>query len=471
MTLTIEHPNRVQLTLFLCGQLAVAEQEGIAAHVAECDQCCQALREIPDDAFMAMLKDASTPPDTGDGKHYASVSRDLSLPMELRKHPRYKIGKFLGAGGMGVVYQAEHRLMDRIVALKILHQDLMRHPRVVKRFRQEVKAAAKLSHPNIVAAYDADQAGDVHFLVMEFVDGMSLDRLVLKRGPLEPSYACYFIRQAAKGLAHAVQAGMVHRDIKPQNLMLTRKGQVKILDFGMARLAAETRADLAAEGEASGPTGGNDPDLTHHGEVMGTPDYMAPEQATDASQADIRADIFSLGCTLYYLLSGKKPFVGGSVRGRVFAQKTAPPPPLAKLRDDLPGGLIAIIEKMMAKEPGDRFQTPAAVVKAADAIRRPGRWLRPGGCAGESAAPRRKKVPGALPAVVPPVVDIAPKDAKKFLARCPFCLTRLRIPIRALGDSLPCPQCGNFFTAVADEQGGGPSAARLDGSHVTQGRK
>ncbi len=447
----------MQLTAFLCGQLETAEQEGIAAHVAACDQCCQALREIPDDAFVAMLKDASAPPETGDGKHYASLSRDLSLPMELRKHPRYKLGKFLGAGGMGVVYQAEHRLMDRLVALKILHQDLMRNPRVIKRFRQEVKAAARLSHPNIVTAYDADQAGDAHFLVMEFVDGMSLDRLIAKRGPLEPGYACYFIRQAAKGLGHAFEAGTVHRDIKPQNLMLTRKGQVKILDFGLARLASETRADLAASssplptgGEGPGVRGSEHADLTNLGDIMGTPDYMAPEQAIDASQADIRADIYSVGAVLYYLLTGQKPFPSGVARANLVARRYAPPTPIGKVRNDLPAGLTAVIEKMMAKDLANRYQTPAEVVKALAP------YAKPTPVAAPLPAPAPAKKPAApTPTAVPPVVEVAPNETQNFLARCPFCLTRIRIPTRALGASLPCPQCSSFFTAVPEDEGSG----------------
>src|ERR1019366_9736233 len=147
---------------------------------------------------------------------------------------------------------------------------------------------------------------DVHFLVMEFVDGMSLGQLVAKKGPIEIAHACNFARQAAKGLQHAFEAGMVHRDIKPHNLMLTRKGQIKILDFGLARLASETRTDLGL------PAGLDRPDLTRLGDIMGTPDFMAPEQIADPSRADIRADLYSLGCTLYFLLAGKSPFAEGS---------------------------------------------------------------------------------------------------------------------------------------------------------------
>jgi serine/threonine protein kinase len=392
------------------------------------------LRAIPDDALAVQLKEISAVPNE------TQASFDLTLPAELLNHPRYKIGKFLGSGGMGLVYQAEHRIMDRIVALKILHHDLVRHPRVVQRFRQEVKAAARLSHPNIVAAYDADQAGDAHFLVMEFVDGVSLDRLVKKRGALEPGYACYFIRLAAKGLAHAFQAGMVHRDIKPQNLMLTRNGQVKILDFGLARLASETRADLAA-GPGPGVRGNA---LTNLGDVMGTPDYMAPEQAQDASQADIRADIYSLGCTLYFLLTGQTPYSPGTARAKLLAKQTVAPQPITKWRGDLPAALVQVIEKMMARDPGQRYQTPAAVVKALAPFAKPA----------PVAAPTPAKKADAAPS--PGIVDAARNEPNNFLARCPFCVTRIRLPARALGASLPCPQCGSFFTAVPEEDGNTP---------------
>jgi len=454
----LEHPKVEQLTAFLCGKLDSVDQEAIGAHVAACDRCCQALREIPDDKFVALLKDANAVPETGDGRHYGSLNRDLSLPMELRKHPRYKIGKFLGSGGMGLVYQAEHRMMDRIVALKILHHDLIQNPRIVKRFRQEVKAAARLLHPNIVTAYDADQAGDAHFLVMEYVDGVSLYRLVAKRGPLEVAYAAYFIRQAAKGLEHAFQQGMVHRDIKPQNLMLTRKGQVKILDFGLARLAAETRTPgdfslASAEGESPEPSDADAEGLTNLGDVMGTPDYMAPEQAIDASAADIRADIYSLGCTMYYLLTGKTPFETKSIRAKVFAQKYSQPRPITKLRDDLPASLVQIIEKMMAKDPQDRYQTPTAVVKALAPFAKPTPMAK---SVPFEAPPAPAQKPAQTQIATPPVVEAAGKETQNFLARCPFCLTRIRIPARALGASLPCPHCSSYFTSVPEDEGSGP---------------
>ena len=278
------HPRREQLVAFMGGQLNETEREALASHIEECDACCQLLRELPEDALVARLRMGNTPTNAGD-EVAAPPRRDQALPTELIDHPRYKIGRFLGSGGMGAVYQAEHRLMDRVVALKIIHRDLIQHPRVIERFRLEVKAAARLSHPNIVTAYDAEQAGDAHFLVMEFVDGISLAQLVGKKGAVEIATACNFARQAAKGLQHAFEAGMVHRDIKPHNLMLTRKGQIKILDFGLARLASETRADLR------GPANEDRPGMTRTGEIMGTPDYMAPEQFVDPSRAEAAADL------------------------------------------------------------------------------------------------------------------------------------------------------------------------------------
>jgi len=437
-----EHPSREQLAAFLSGTLADAAQEAIATHIAGCDACCALLRQIPDDPFVAQLRGADSPSAHGGQKPGATLTDESSLPIELREHPKYKIGRYLGAGGMGLVYQAEHRLMDRVVALKIIHRDLSRHPRVVQRFRQEVRAAGRLSHPNIVAAYDAEQAGDAHFLVMEYVDGVSLDRLIARRGPLEPSYACYFIRQAAKGLQHAFEKGMVHRDIKPQNLMLNRNGQIKILDFGLARLAHESRtADRDFDPDAAPD---DRPDITRLGDIMGTPDYMAPEQAFDSSQADIRADIYSLGCTLYFLLAGKTPFGGATARAKVLSQRHQLPEPIGKRRSDLAPALVAVLEKLMAKDVAQRYQTPAEVMKALAPFAKPTPVVPP------EPTPAKK---AAMPA--PPVIDAARQDPASFLARCPFCLVRVRIPTRALGMSLPCPKCSSFFTAVPEDESTG----------------
>ena len=248
----------------------------------------------------------------------SSTSEDIPAP--LAEHPRYEIVRLIGKGGMGDVYEARHRMMERTVALKIIKQELMRKPEAVDRFHREVKAAAQLAHPNVVTAYDAEQAGDVHFMVMEFVDGVDLSQMVKDRGALPVAEACDYIRQAAIGLQHAHERGMVHRDIKPHNLMVTADGTVKILDFGLASLAPEAIAD-ADTVEARG-------DLTAAGAIMGTPDFISPEQADDARQADIRSDIYSLGATLYFLLSGRPPFAEGSVMHKLKSHAQVEPEPL-----------------------------------------------------------------------------------------------------------------------------------------------
>jgi serine/threonine protein kinase len=210
---------------------------------------------------------------------------------------------------MGAVYKAQHKLMDRVVALKVIRGSLIGKEGVVERFVRELKAAARLRHPNIVTAYDAEQVGDTHLLVMELVEGISLDRIISNDGPLPVDKAIDYIRQAALGLQHAHERGMVHRDIKPQNLMLTPEGQIKILDFGLARIIQETAsAETPALAGCPSLKGEGAPPITQDGEVMGTPDYIAPEQVSDPRTADARVDLYSLGCTLYHLLAGHTPF-------------------------------------------------------------------------------------------------------------------------------------------------------------------
>ncbi|OYW20869.1 MAG: hypothetical protein B7Z55_06620, partial [Planctomycetales bacterium 12-60-4] len=226
-------------------------------------------------------------------------------------------------------------------------------------------------HPNIVAAYDAEQAGNTHFLAMEFVDGTDLASVVEQQGPLPVAKACDAIRQAATALQHAHERGMVHRDIKPHNLMISRNGQVRILDFGLAGFATETAlcdADEETDGTSVEVAAAH---LTTMGSVMGTPDYIAPEQARDAHFADIRADIYSLGGTLCFLLTGKPPFEAATVIDKLKAHVEQPPPALDQLRDDVPPGLARVIERILAKDPADRFQTPEEL---ADALRP---FLRP----------------------------------------------------------------------------------------------
>jgi WD40 repeat protein len=298
---------------------------------------------------------ATTGPSAAGADTPAEGTANTAIPPALAGHPRYHILAPLGAGGMGSVYKAEHRLMERLVALKVINPRLTADAEAVERFRREVKAAARLTHPNIVTAYDAEQAGDTHFLVMEYVEGVSLAHWVQKEGPLPVRRACDFVRQAALGLQHAHEQGMVHRDVKPQNLMLTEaRGSpsadvVKVLDFGLARFASEN-----APVEA----------LTQDNAVMGTPDYIAPEQADDPRQADIRADVYSLGCTLYFLLTGQVPFPRRTVFQKLLAHRVTSPTQVSELRKDVPPELVRLLERMMAKEPAQRFQTPAEVAQA-----------------------------------------------------------------------------------------------------------
>ncbi len=272
-----------------------------------------------------------------------------NLPPELANHPRYRILRELGRGGMGVVYLARQTLMNRQVVIKVISKALLDHPDSVERFRREVQAAARLSHPNIVAAYDAEQVGELHMLVMEFVPGQSLAEILRRKGPLSVVHACHFTRQAALGLQHAHEQGMVHRDIKPQNLVMTPKGQVKVLDFGLAKLVSE-------HGQSKG--------LTSSGAYVGTPDYCAPEQASDARKADIRADIYSLGCTLYCLLAGHPPFQEETAVQTIFAHLEKEPLPLPALRPNVPADLWQVVARMLAKDPARRYQTPAEVAQA-----------------------------------------------------------------------------------------------------------
>ncbi|QDU64276.1 Serine/threonine-protein kinase PknB [Planctomycetes bacterium Pan216] len=355
------HPTPDELTDFGLGRLDATKNAEIERHIAHCDQCCAFLGSLPNDTLMNRLRRSDTVTEAiGKKGTFRPDWRglvDAMVVKELSDHPRYRIIRSLGAGGMGTVFQAEHRLMERQVALKIISPQLLEDAKAIERFRLEVKAAARLHHPNIVTAYDAEQVGDLHMLVMEFVDGKSLSEVVKLKGPLPVGHACHYIRQAAIGLSHAAQLGMVHRDIKPHNLMLTRKGQVKILDFGLARFARE--ATTAEDADSDTVTA-----LTHDGVVLGTPDYMAPEQARDARTADIRADIYSLGCTLYYLLVGRPPFHGRTTVGKLMAHGGEEPDSITELREDIPPEIETILRQMMAKRPDDRFQTPEEIAQS-----------------------------------------------------------------------------------------------------------
>jgi len=353
-TQELDHPNREQLAAFGLGKLSTEQIAVIEGHLSECDRCCETLSLLQEDTFVALIRSAQSadnddPLGMEDRSTETDAMSDLITDRPLANHPRYRVLEQVGTGGMGDVYKAEHRMMQRCVALKVIKPQFVKHPAAVHRFRREVQVAAGLNHPNIVTAYDAEQVGDVHLLVMEYVEGTNLGAAVEDGGPLSVPEACEYVRQAALGLQHAFERGMVHRDIKPQNLMVTPQGQVKILDFGLAHLAAQH----ASAGS-----------LTQHGTVMGTPDYVAPEQARDAASADIRSDIYSLGCTLYFLLTGQTPFPAGSAVEKAVAHVEQQPEPVDRFRNDVPVELAAVLARMIAKDPQDRSQTPAQVAEA-----------------------------------------------------------------------------------------------------------
>jgi serine/threonine protein kinase len=269
----------------------------------------------------------------------------------------YVLLEKLGEGGMGAVFKARNWKLGRVVALKLMRKERLDNADAVHRFQREVRAVAALSHPNIVHALDADQVGGTHLLVMEHVLGSDLARRVKENGPLPVARACDLIRQAALGLQHAHEKGFVHRDIKPSNLLLTADGTtIKILDLGLARLV------LPSSDEEATST------MTQEGTMVGTPDYIAPEQALESHKADIRADLYSLGCTLYHLLAGQVPFPGGTLIHKINRHQFHEPAAIEGLRPDVPPDVAAVVRKLMAKRPEERFQTPAEVAAALAAL-------------------------------------------------------------------------------------------------------
>jgi serine/threonine protein kinase/Leucine-rich repeat (LRR) protein len=263
----------------------------------------------------------------------------------------YVLLERLGEGGMGAVFKARNWKLGHIVAIKLIRKERLESAAAVTRFQREIRACARLNHPNIVRAFDADEVAGTHLLVMELVDGFDLTRLVKKSGPLPVSQACDCIRQAASGLQHAHEHGLVHRDIKPGNLLLTAQGTVKILDMGLARWQRGATEDSSSS-------------LTQEGSIMGSLDYIAPEQALDSHAVDIRADLYSLGCTFYFLLTSQPPFPGGEALAKLAKHQSQEPVPVEQLRSAVPPNVTAIVRTLMAKKPEDRYQTPAELVEA-----------------------------------------------------------------------------------------------------------
>jgi serine/threonine-protein kinase len=282
----------------------------------------------------------------------------------------YRVLDKLGEGAVSQVFKAWDTRNERVVALKVMHPGMLSNAEAVGRFRREMQVVAQMAHANVVRAFDVDLEGDRPYFSMEYVEGSDLGKLVQLSGPLTVPTACEYIRQTALGLQHAHERGLVHRDIKPANLFLTSPRDapasgpdagsatmqsgpytVKILDMGLARWR---------EPDPSQPPVA----LTHKGIVIGSPDYVAPEQARDASSADIRADVYSLGCTFYFLLTGQPPFPSTSLMQKLFDHQKTEPVPLTTKRPDIDPKVAAIAHKMLAKKPEDRYQTPAEVAAA-----------------------------------------------------------------------------------------------------------
>jgi hypothetical protein len=265
-------------------------------------------------------------------------------PAVFPELPGYEILGEAGRGGIGVVYKARQLSLQRLVAIKVVPLGVAREDQVISRFHQERLLVALVTHPNLVAAYDAGEVAGLPYFVMEFVEGTGLDALVRQRGPLLVAEACEVVRQAALGLQHLHEHGLVHRDVKPSNLMLTPSGLVKVLDLGLARVVSGSAQEQ----------------ITLPGQFLGTLDYMAPEQCDNSHTVDIRADIYSLGCTLYHLLAGGPPFAAfSSPYQKLKAHAEAPVPPIREQRPDIPERVAAALERMLAKDRNGRFATPA----------------------------------------------------------------------------------------------------------------
>lgn len=277
---------------------------------------------------------------------------------------KYLILDLIDVGGMGMVFKAIHRTMNRVVAIKMISQNLFSSPEQIKRFQREVRVAATLDHPNVVRSFDADQTNGVHFLVMEYVSGSNLSQVIRDKGPLTLEQAVYCILQAARGLRYAHKRGIIHRDIKPGNLMIDKDEKIKVLDLGLANVDESLREYSTVLAGKSDMHNTTQTELTNPGMMLGTISYMAPEQSLDASRADSRSDIYSLGCTFYFLLIGEPPFQGDSIFKIFLQHQNQNISSIRELRQDVPQAIEDIYLKMLAKNPDERFQTMGELISA-----------------------------------------------------------------------------------------------------------
>jgi hypothetical protein len=368
-------PSRQDLAAFNGGDLPAPVIEAIAEHLSRCPRCVSALGTLAGHesntlaSLRRSLREPVPDPFAADPEYRRMEDAALTLystqltpwpwpdaaPAAVPTPPftlgQYQVVEKIGQGGMGAVYRAVHPRLKKEFAIKVLRAESTADPRAVARFAREMEAVGRLDHHNLVRATDAGEARGLHFLVMELVAGIDLSRLVRLRGPLAVADACELVRQAANGLQCAHEHGLVHRDVKLSNLVLSVRGEVKVLDLGLALL------------HSAGPAAG---ELTATGQVMGTPDYTAPEQWEASHAVDIRADVYSLGCTLYTLLVGRPPFAGpkyASTLRKMAAHARETAAPLVEYRQDVPAPVERLLETMMAKSPDDRPSTPAVVAR------------------------------------------------------------------------------------------------------------
>jgi serine/threonine protein kinase len=451
------HPSPDLLQAYGLGKLDETRLQEVESHLDSCPACLREVLAVSDDGFLQRFRAARGPGGTPvPDKPLSGVARSLyatdpgrvdqppltglpttqppaDLPPELVNNAQYEILRELGRGGMGVVYLATNKLMNRPEVLKVMNKGMLDRAGGKERFLREIQSAARLSHPNVVTAHSALELGELLVFAMEYIDGEDLARFVSVRGPLPVANACYYAQQAALGLQHAFEKKMVHRDIKPQNLILSREGKkhlVKVLDFGLAKVLREKGEDVG---------------LTGTGQVLGTPDYIAPEQIQDAARADIRADIYSLGCTLYHLLAGAPPFTGKSLYEKFQAHHTLEAQPLNLVRPEVPVELAAVVRKMMAKDPARRYQTPKEVAKALkpfighEAKGAPSELSLE---AAETKAPKSVKTDPVVPVAAPPVEKkpVAMPREDRAEGRGPLRTDSRRSPAPARRESAPRKQ-------------------------------
>ncbi len=371
-------PSRELLSAIAVGRLCGTVRDAVEHHIEGCDSCLAVLQSI-NDASDPLIADLRGPvaPESDDDVHedrtWAERFGNQGGPFGRSSDPKsgrsgdgrmperlgdYRLMEPLGRGGMGTVYRAHHTRLDRVVALKVLRPERASDHRAIARFQREMSNLGGLDHPNLVRALDAREEEGIAFLVMEYLEGLDLARLLERNGPLPIADACEVVRQAAIGLEHAYRTlGLIHRDIKPANLMITPAGSVRVLDLGIARLAP---IDPESPGRARAA-------LTDADERLGTIDYMAPEQWLTGRGADIRADVYGMGCTLYEFLAGRAPFSGerwATREEKMMAHGLVPPPPIREQRPDVPEGLSAVLDRMLAKRPTERYATPADIGRA-----------------------------------------------------------------------------------------------------------